>query len=340
MSRSVTIEDVAKMAGVSRATVGRVIGNYGSVSDKTRKKVQDAIEKMNYSPNAIAQSLRVRKTNTIGVVVDSVANNFFSKVIGAIEVEAFARGYNVLVSSTHENIKNELCHLQNLQSRQVDAIILSSLQSHVSESEKALYVPDIPIVYIDHAIPGIGHDLIESDNYDGTFRAAEYLLKQGHRRIGVLSTSNFPVVKDRLKGYQAALKAYGVEYDEQLVIDISYHLDNAGQNMIKELLVLHSDVTAVLVLNNNLCDGVLLGLRDMNKKIPEDISLITWDDTSLNDLLGITAVAQFPEMIGKSAISQAIRRIKEKNEAQGSEDAWMVRTLNTELRIRSSCRRI
>lgn len=110
--------------------------------------------------------------------------------------------------------------------------------------------------------------------------------------------------------------------------------------MIKELLVLHSDVTAVLVLNNNLCDGVLLGLRDMNKKIPEDISLITWDDTSLNDLLGITAVAQFPEMIGKSAISQAIRRIKEKNEAQGSEDAWMVRTLNTELRIRSSCRRI
>ena len=91
----VTIEDVAERAGVSRSTVGRVIGNYGSVSDKSRKKVLAAIEEMNYSPNAIAQSLRIKKTNTIAVVVDNVANKFFSKVIGAIEIEAFAKGYNV-----------------------------------------------------------------------------------------------------------------------------------------------------------------------------------------------------------------------------------------------------
>ena len=335
----VTIENVAAKAGVSRSTVGRVIGNYGSVSEKSRKKVLEAIEELNYSPNAIAQSLRIKKTNTIAVVVDSVANKFFSKVIGAIEIEAFAKGYNVFVSSTHEKIENEISQLQNLQSRQVDAIILSSLQSEVREEDKHLYKESVPIVYIDHEIRGIKHSLIESDNYKGTFTATEYLIKLGHRKIGVLSTSNFPVVKDRLKGYKDALKKHDIQYDEQLILDITYHRDNAGQNMIKELLMMDNKITAVLILNNNLFDGALLGLRELNKKIPDDISLITWDDTSLNDLLGITAIAQFPEMIGKVEATRAIKCIEERREGKQSEKC-LVRTLDTELRIRTSCRNI
>ncbi len=334
----VTIEDVAIKAGVSRATVGRVIGNYGSVSQKSKKKVLEAINEINYSPNAIAQSLRIKKTNTIAVLVDSVANKFFSRVIGAIENEAFARGYNVIVSSTHEKIENEILQIQNFQSRQVDAIILASLQNEVQGKDLNLYNAATPTVLIDHDIEGIKRDVIHSDNYKGTLDATEYLLKLGHRKIGVLSTSNFPVIKDRLRGYRDALEKHNISYDEQLVFDANYYRNNVGQTMVKEMLAVDKNITAVLILNNNLCDGALLGLRELGKRIPDDMSLITWDDTSTNEILGITAIVQFPEVMGKIAAVRAINLIEGKVDLK--KEDYMIKTLDTELCVRSSCKSI
>lgn len=334
----ITIEHVAELSGVSRSTVGRVIGNYGSVSEKSRKKVQAAIEQLNYSPNAVAQSLRQKKTNTIAVVVGSVSNNFFSKVIGAIENEAAARGYSLLICSTHENPKMEMHHLRTLQNRRVDAIILASMQEGTMDVDLGLYNSEIPIVYIDSGIPGIPHDLIESANFQGTYEATEYLIQLGHRKIGVLATTFFPTVRQRLAGYRAAMEANGIPCSEHLIVDQQPWMENPGKDMLHELLFLNDDVTALLILNNNLCDSVLLGLREMKKSIPDDISLITWDDTALNDLLEITTIAQFPELIGKAATHQAIKRIEA--EKPETNEELFIKTLDTELRIRNSCKAI
>lgn len=334
----VTIEDVALASGVSRSTVGRVIGNYGNVSERTKARVQEIINQLQYSPNAVAQSLRNKKTNMLAVVVGSIANNFFSKVISVIENEATRQGYSVIICSTHEDIRTEVHHLQNLQSRQVDAIILSSLQEEVPVSELGLYSSDIPVIYIDSGIPNVPNDLIESANFQGTLEATEYLLGLGHRKIGVLATSQFPTVRQRMAGYRAAMERNGLEYDPNLVVDQQYHMKNPGREMLQELLMLNDGVTAILLLNNNLCEDVLLGLREMNKKIPDDLSLLTWDDTPMNDLLQITTIAQFPELIGKAAANQAIKRIQETSAGQ-PEDLF-IKTFDTELRVRSSCRKI
>ncbi|MDR1511159.1 MAG: LacI family transcriptional regulator [Synergistaceae bacterium] len=335
---NMTIEDVAVEAKVSRSTVGRVIGNYGSVSENSRKRVQAAIEKLHYSPNAVAQSLRNRRTNTIAVVVGSVSNRFFSKVIGAIENEVANSGYSLLICSTNEDLKTEVRHLRSLLSRRVDAVILSSLQESIPPSELGLYNSEIPIIYIDSAIPNVCHDLIESANYEGTYEATEYLLSLGHRKIGVLMTSLFPTVRQRVEGYRGALAAHGMPCDEKLIVDQQPWMKNLGRQMLQELLVLNDEVTAILILNNNLCDDVLLGLRDLKKRIPDDISLMTWDDTAMNDLLGITTIAQFPELIGKTAAIQAIRRSQESNNSKQKEQNLYIRTLKTELRIRTSCK--
>ena len=336
-NEKVTIRDVAELAGVSHSTVGRVIGNYGSVSEKARTRVMTAIEKLGYSPNAVAQSLRNKKTNTIAVVVGSIANNFFSKVIGAMENVTTSQGFNLLICSTHEDIVTEVRHLQNLQRKRVDAIIMSSLQTNVSAADMGLYNSEIPIVYIDYSTTNVPHDLLESAIFKGTFQATEYLINLGHRKIGAMCTPQFPTVKQRFEGYCAALKKHGILFEPSLVVNRQYHSENAGREMVKELFLLNDDITALLILNNNLCDSTLLALRDMNKNIPDDISLITWDDTSLNDLLEITTIAQFPELIGKVAALQAIKRVQEVNSGKISQERF-VKTLGTEFRIRKSCK--
>ena len=141
-----------------------------------------------------------------------------------------------------------------------------------------------------------------------------------------------------MAGYRAAMERNGLEYDPNLVVDQQYHMKNPGREMLQELLMLNDGVTAILLLNNNLCEDVLLGLREMNKKIPDDLSLLTWDDTPMNDLLQITTIAQFPELIGKAAANQAIKRIQETSAGQ-PEDLF-IKTFDTELRVRSSCRKI
>lgn len=333
-----TIEDVARLAGVSHATVGRVVGNYGSVSDKTRKRVMEAIESLNYKPNAVAQSLRSNKTNTLGVIVSSIANNFFSKVISSIENEAMKSGYSVMVCSTHENAQEELKLVRVMQNRRVDGIIMSSLGDNKLAAELQSY--SMPIVFIDQSIPNFPFDQIDSTHYQGTFEATEYLIGLGHKKIGVLATSKFPSVRQRLQGYQDALHKHGIPYDHTLIAD-SHEWDwNLGQRMLRDLLVINHDITAILVLNNNLCDSVVLGMRELNKKIYEDISLLTWDDTPLNEILGISAIVQFPEIIGRLAVSQALKRVEESSSGSLEKEETYYKKLDTQLVIRESCRKI
>lgn len=340
LKSKVTITDVAKYAGVSRATAGRVIGNYGNVSEDARRRVEQAAAELAYFPNAMAQGLRSQKTNTIAIIADRISNRFFSNVIASIEKEAFEKGYSVIVCNTHENIEIELRQLKMLQNKRVDAIIIApvcSAEALAKRGDFGLYHSDIPMVYIDRAVDGMNlkKNLIISDNFGGAYKATEYLIKLGHRHIAVMTTQMFPTERQRVEGYRAALHDHNISFSgENLLVPDKGDMSK-GNMLIKELMLLHEEYTALMIMNIDFLPSVLAGLREQGKQIPDDLSLIVWDETDLTSHLQLTTVAQFPEFMGKMAAQKAIALIEGKEE----EDIG-IKNLPTELHIGNSCKNI
>ena len=166
MDTQITIADVAKSAGVSTATAGRVVGGYGNVSEKSREKVLRAVKELNYRPNMMAQSLRRNSTNTIAVILGSIKNNYCNRLIYAIEKEAQKHGCNVIICNTHEDPLQEYRHLQEMYSRHVDGVIVMSAVkdfSLVEEGYRDLYMGDMPIVFVDRTIQGLNSYVIQSN---------------------------------------------------------------------------------------------------------------------------------------------------------------------------------
>lgn len=334
--RTITIDDVAKLAGVSRATAGRVVGNYGSVSEKSRERVWDAVRQLDYQPNLIARGLRSQTTKTIAVIVGSIRNTYSTALVYAVEKEAQKKGYNVLICTTHEDIEKELKHLKDLNSRKVDGVILMSAYragANMDKKYKEFYISKLPIVFVDRNIPGINRDVIQSENFDASYKATKYLMDMGHRKIGIIATSNFSTVQERIKGYKAAFANAGIEYDESLIASVDELSDKMSRKVCHEFLEEHPDITALYILNNSLCSGVLLDLKERQMKIPQDISLLVWDDEEYNELLDITTIEQPITEIGKQATRRLFELIGEPEETTDFE----CKKLDPELIIRKSC---
>lgn len=334
--RTITIDDVAKLAGVSRATAGRVVGNYGSVSEKSRERVWDAVRQLDYQPNLIARGLRSQTTKTIAVIVGSIRNTYSTALVYAVEKEAQKKGYNVLICTTHEDIEKELKHLKDLNSRKVDGVILMSAyraDANMDKKYKDFYISKLPIVFVDRNIPGINRDVIQSENFDASYKATKYLMDMGHRKIGIIATSNFSTVQERIKGYKAAFANAGIEYDESLIASVDELSDKMSRKVCHEFLEEHPDITALYILNNSLCSGVLLDLKERQMKIPQDISLLVWDDEEYNELLDITTIEQPITEIGKQATRRLFELIGEPEETTDFE----CKKLDPELIIRKSC---
>ncbi len=334
-NQSITIDDVAKLAGVSKATVGRVIGNYGSVSDKSRRKVIEAVKELDYVPNTIAQGLRSHSTKTIAVILGSIKNGYCNELVYAIEKEAMKRGYNVLICNTHENLDKEIQHLQNIRSRQVDGVILIpvyTIGKVIPEKYRHLYESlNIPMVLVDRNIMGIEKDLVQSKNEEASYEATKYLISLGHRNIGVIGTVAYSTVQDRIKGYRRALQEAGITINASLVVDAEYSEKHVGQKLADKLLKEHPELTALYVLNNTLCGSVLLELKKRNLHMPDDLSLITWDDDELNELFDITTIVQYVEEIGRSAVKRLFELM------ENPQSRAEIQRIDTEMVVRKSC---
>lgn len=334
--QTITIDDVARAAGVSRATAGRVVGNYGSVSEKSRQRVWAAVKELDYRPNLIARGLRANETKTIAVIVGSIKNNYSTALVYAVEKEAQKKGYDILICNTHENEELEVKHLKNLDSRKVDGVILMSAykaDTEMPEELKQLYLGKLPIVFVDRKIRGINRDVIQSENFEASYEATKYLINMGHRKIGVVATANFSTVQERIKGYKAACIEKGIEIEESLIAKVPGLSCEESRIMTRELLNIHPDLTALYILNNSLSSGVLLELKARNMKVPQNVSLLAWDDEDFNELLDITTVVQPIEEIGKQAIRRLFELIGENEE----EPEYEWKKLKTRLIIRNSC---
>lgn len=331
----ITIADVAKSAGVSAATVGRVVGGYGTVSSKTRDKVMQAIAELGYSPNVVAQGLRSRKTKTIAVVIGSISNSFFANMVNAIENEADEYGYNVIICNTNEDPELEMKQIVNLQARMIDGIILSSAWpvGSMRPEKESVYRCGVPVVMVDRRVEGLDFDVIESENFAGSYKTTNYLIALGHRKIGILGTGNYSTINDRIAGYKKALADRKIEFQPRRVLTPRRKKNQYNTMEIDNFFLSNRDMTAVMILNNSLAETALLRLDHLAAYDRDKLSIICWDDAGMNKLLGLTTVQQFPEEIGREAAKRVIGLI-EKRDLPGEKK----NIIGTELIIRSSCK--
>lgn len=286
---AITISDIAEKAGVSLATVSRVLNDSGYVKEETRIRVQKVIKDLNYTPSAIARSLSKNKTNTIGVLVPDIVNPFFGEVIKGITEVAEKSGLNIILCNTDESKEKELRALKVLTEQRIQGIIIaptSAEDEFNSEYLKTLENMGIPIVLVDGNVKYTTFNGVFVDNIKGAYEATEALIKEGHRKIGVITgRMNSKPAKDRYLGYQKALLMNNISLDEKYTFYGDYKEETAYK-ITKDIIKMKDRPTALFVCSNMTTLGSLKAIYEEKINIPEDISLVAFDKVEILNILG------------------------------------------------------
>ncbi|TGY42312.1 LacI family transcriptional regulator [Clostridium sartagoforme] len=334
-----TIYEIAKIAGVSTTTVSKVINDYPDVSDKTRKKIKKILEKENFLPNAQAQGLTTKKSWTLGVVYFEdlgigLSHPFFSKVIEAFKKQADKHGYSLLFGSKNDRLKNTT-FLEYFKYKCVDGIAIICTDPNDKETLK-LIESDFPIVVID--MLNDNTSTVTSDNEYGSKLAIEYLFRLGHKRIahicGTSETDNLPSVT-RMEAYKKYIKEFNLyRNDDYLVSGENFDFDS-GYEAMNKLLKLKNPPTAVLASSDKMALGAIRAIENSGLKVPEDISVIGFDDIELAEYVTprLTTIRQNCDDIGKAAIDILVEQINKK------ERLAINKVIPVELIVRESCAR-
>jgi DNA-binding LacI/PurR family transcriptional regulator len=329
----VSLSKVAEKAGVSTATVSRVINNSPSVNPETRLKVQQVIRELKYSPNRVAQRLRNRNvsSNLLGVLIPDIQNPFYVEVLRGIEDVAYENKYALIMCNFAQDQRKEMFYLDILQSESIDGLIAAPTNEH-DQKVINLVRKGLPIVCVDRGLSGVDVDVVLVENRVGAFSAVDHLVKSGYKRIAYISgLPQIPSSQQREQGYLDALVANGLPIDRNLIkYGDSRH--ESGVKLCEELLSLPDPPNAIFAGNNLVTLGALETIHKKGLKIPGQVAIIGFDDMywsiSLNPPL--TAVRQPAYEIGKRAAEQLILRIKDPKRSTVSV------ILKTELMIRSS----
>jgi DNA-binding LacI/PurR family transcriptional regulator len=282
----VSIADIARAAGVSHTTVSRALHESPLISEVTRRRIQHLASEMGYTPNAIAQSLQTRQTSTIGLVVTSLADPFFSDVVKGVEEVARAAGFSVLLSASHNDSDQEMAIIETFYRRRVDGILIAS--SRTTNYQQHLDHIQVPTVLVNSQAQSQAKLLhwVCVDDCKGAQLAVEHLLQLGHRSIGYLGVSNRPRSnQQRLLGYQNALKAYSVPcHDERIVTSVGDETsleDDVSTGKLLLPFLLNAGVTAIFCYNDMIAIGVLMACREQGIAVPQQLSVIGFDDISI-----------------------------------------------------------
>jgi len=304
----VSIADIARIAGVSHTTVSRALHESPLISEATRSRIQQLASEMGYTPNAIAQSLQTRQTSTIGLVVTSIADPFFSDIVKGIEEVARAAGFSVFLSTSYNDADQEMAIIETFHRRRVDGIIISSSRTtNYGQSLDHIQVPTVLINSQAESQTKVLH-WVCVDECKGTQLAVEHLLQLGHRSIGYLGVSNRPRSnQQRLLGYQNALKAYGLPcHDEWIVTsagDETSLEDDVSTGKLLLPLLLQAGVTAIFCYNDMIAVGVLMACRERGIAVPQQLSVIGFDDINMANYVTppLTTIRQPKVQLGSLA---------------------------------------
>jgi LacI family transcriptional regulator len=309
-----TIVEVAKQARVSIATVSNVIRGTRRVSPALQERVQAAIRELDYSPNEIARSLKVKQTRMLALVLPDITNPFFPEIIRGAEDTAFERGYFLLTANTDEQIGRERRIVAALRSYRVDGILLASAHGKDSSHIRSTLQGGISIVCLDRTVAGIKTDAVLLDNVRGGRECVRHLIQAGHSKIAVITGSlNLQTGLERLRGYEDALREADIHIDRRLILEGDFRYES-GYRLGKDLLLRRVRPTAIFVCNGVMTLGVLKAFEEMGVRCPDDMALATFDDLAVDRSFHphLTAVVQPGYEIGARAATILMDRIEGK----------------------------
>ncbi len=316
MTGRVTISDVAREAGVSLMTVSRVINDKGEISQATRQRVHEVIERLGYRPSGIARGLATQRTGTLGLVVPDMANPFFSDVARGVEDRARAAGYNVFICNTDESPQREIAALESLEEKRVDGLVLCSSRLH-EEGLRAALDHHPAAVLINRRMSTYHVDAVLLADREGALVATQHLLRGGHRAIGFLSG---PVTSysshQRARGYRAALTEAGISLNPDWNRACSYEVEG-GRETARLLVSEHPELTALFCYNDLVAVGALQACADLGRCVPEELALVGFDDIPMAALVNppLTTCRVPRYELGDHAMRLLLKRVEGLSEA-------------------------
>lgn len=334
VKNKLTINDIAKIAGVSKGAVSYVLNNKPGVSAEVREKILRIIEEYGYKPNKLAQALAGKKTNFIALIIPDISDVFYAKIIKGVEKTLSKNGYYLNLYGTHANPEKEHQVFEFLNTGFVDGIIVMAY--HIEKSfVKWISSSDTPVVFIDYPYD---HDVysVIVDNEEGGFKATEYLINLGHKKIVFIHGSKDSWDSDlRFKGYLKALEKYNIPFNESLVVRGDFTREG-GYKAIKEILDSGEKFTAVFSANDHMALGAMKALKEKGLRIPEDISIIGFDNIEASALSNppLTTIMQPIYQLGEMSAKILLRLLSGENLDQKRF------LLKTQLIERKSCSKI
>lgn len=333
-----TIRDIARLAGVSVATVSGVLNNKPTVKPALVDRVKRAMEALDYHPDHVARSLRVRRTCTVGMVIADVTNPFFTDVIRGVEKEAQSNGYSVILCDANEDPALERHYLSTLFSRRVDGVLLAPTSSP-SAQESRIH-KRFPLVLIDRIPLGFTGDAVLTDNFSAAYDGTRHLIELGHRQIAIITGQlTFSNGLDRLEGFRKALQEEHLALPDEYLQRGDFQLES-GYRCGLELMRLPMPPTAIFSCNNRMTLGLMRALSEVHVHCPEAVSVLGFDDFEWSAYFTprLTTIAQPAYEMGRQAMEILLRKLRAPAENNGIADEipeTAVR-LKAELRVRDS----
>lgn len=281
------------------------------MSDVLRERVLKAMHELHYQPNALARSLRSKRSHTIGMLLPDSSNPYFAEIARSIEDTSFSKGYSVVLCNTDDNLDREQFYTNLLTEKQVDGIIL------VAAGESSKHIQDLqdrhfPLVVVDRDSPGVTVDSVQIDNEHGSWLATTHLIGLGHRRIAcIASPSAITPSGERVAGYRRALRENGIDYDEDLVIKGDFKPDS-GYHATGQMLHMAKPPTAIFACNDLMAIGAISAATNGGRRVPQDLSIVGFDDIQLAKFTNpsLTTIAQPKQEMGQLATKLLIERIR------------------------------
>lgn len=306
----ITIKKIAELANVSTATVSKVLnGKDQYISEETRKRILDIVEKEGYIPNGIAKSLKIKKTKTIGLIIPDVMNPFFAEIARGAEDAAEEKGYTIVICNSDNRFSKEEKYLSILQEKMVDGVIMTATESNTSQTIERC---NIPIVLVDRDLQmdkPIGR--ITVNNEEGTFMATSYLIGKGCKNICFISSKIVnKLSKERLQGYKKALEENGFPVDENKIYLESFNVET-GYKGVNELLK-KGHMDGICCGNDLIAIGAIRALKEKGLKVPDEVKVIGFDDISISKYVEppLTTIRQPIYEIGRESVNMLLSIIE------------------------------
>lgn len=305
------MKDVARLAGVSTSTVSHVINNNRFVSDSVRDKVMVAVEQLNYAPSALARSLKLNTTRTIGMLVTSSNNPFYAEVVRGVERSCYERGYSLILCNTEEDVARMNSSMETLLQKRVDGLLVMCTENHRPSQDALSRYPSLPIVMMDWSPFEGANDIIQDNSLLGEM-ATDHLIARGYRQIACIAGPlDKTTARHRLEGYRRAMKRAGLEILPGYEVYCDFEFEG-GVHAMKQLLALAEPPHAVFAGNDAVAVGVYQALYQAGMVVPKDMAVMGYDDIELAKYLAppLSTIHQPKDSLGELAIDALINRLQ------------------------------